>query len=132
MKQKIASGFQKALIESPFMGRNVPDYAVIRSLFYDYESDRGISLNDGLIGIHESTFWPKLHVALNPRQKEYQASSLGVFAAHHLAIGYASVSSGDRSDRNPFPRAALLRALSIYLNSQKSLKSSLRPTQIPD
>jgi hypothetical protein len=132
MKQKIASGYQKALIESPFMGRNVPDYAVIRTLFYDYASDRGISLNDGLIGIHESTFWPKLHVALNPRQKEYQASSLGVFAAHHLAIGYASVSSGDRSDRNPFPRAALLRALSIYLNSQKSLKSGLRPTQIPD
>ena len=132
VKQKITHGFQRSLTESPFMGRNVPDYAVLRTLFYDYESDKGISLNDGLIGIHESTFWPKLHVALNSRQKEYRASSLGVFAAHHLAIGYASVSGGDKSDRNPFPRTALLRALSIYLNSQKSFRSGLLPTQIPD
>ena len=107
--------WQRALGEGPAMGRQDLDYTVMRDFNYDYVQQSHITLNDGLVGIHESTFWPTLHQRLNPKQAPYQAAPLAVFGGTHMAIVYPSIASEDEDHANRFPRRALLRTLAEVL-----------------
>jgi pimeloyl-ACP methyl ester carboxylesterase len=119
--QTLQNPYHRSLLESPYMDRNLIDHRFFRTIAYDYARVGDITINDGLIGVQDSSFWPEFHQRLNPKQGPYLATSLGIFGAHHLAMAYASITSKKPSDRNLFPRKELLESLASYINyTQKS------------
>jgi pimeloyl-ACP methyl ester carboxylesterase len=121
MKSK-PTKWQKSFMKSKMLDGDTVDYKILRGLYYDFYSDRHVSLSDGLIGVHESTFWPKLHQSLNPKQKLYESEILGLFGIHHFALTYARTASDDVDSKHPFPRATFLKTLAQYLEAVDSEK----------
>jgi hypothetical protein len=124
------SPWRMSLLQAPSMGRQDLDYHLFRRFYYDYYEQSKISLNDGLVGVHESTIWTKLHQRLNPRQKPYESNFLGLFATHHTAMVYGLLTTDDYEDRNPFPRRALLAALGYYLKIDRGTQKPGKESKI--
>jgi hypothetical protein len=106
--------WQQSLVEAYSMQRDSLDYAILRGFYYDYFKDARVTLNDGLVGVHEGTFWPELHRKMNPKQQPYEATPIALFNSHHFAVAYAQTTTDNEGDANPFPRKAFLKALAHY------------------
>jgi hypothetical protein len=74
-----------------------------------------VRINDSQVAIDKARFWPQTSHSLNSAQQSYDARFLGVLGTHHwgLALPYANAQKD--GSINPFPRLALLKALSSYV-----------------
>jgi hypothetical protein len=105
-----------AMINQPNMGRNTPEYGFLRSsYYYSYEANKN-KLQDGLIGLQESTFHPSIHMQLNKNQRAYKAIELGVFATHHTGLVHDSLVDVDEDSFNPLDRESMLKSLRVVLD----------------
>ena len=100
-----------AMINQENMGRHTPEYGFLRSSYYFCHKANKNKLQDGLIGLHESTFHPKIHMRLNKKQKHYETIELGVFATHHTALVHSALVEAERESLNSVDRRSMLRAL---------------------
>jgi hypothetical protein len=87
------------------------DYSTNLGGYNDYISAGGSTLNDGQVGVHQARFWPQLATFLNPQQGAFEAEFLGTFRTHHWGLALRTGMGGT----NPFPRAALLKALAAKI-----------------
>lgn len=110
--------WQAALLDAPASGRGLIEYQLLRAFYNGYYDDAGVALNDSLTGVHEGSFWPELHQKLNPAQKPYRATPLGLFGASHLALVYAYAVGKEADKGYTFPRDKFLLALAQYIELQ--------------
>lgn len=121
IKKEHESPWRLSLLQAPSLGRHNLEYLLFRRFYYEYYEQSRISLNDGLVGFHESTIWPRLHQKMNPRQKPYLSQILGLYTTHHTAMVYGLLTTDDYEDRNPFPRRAFLAALGHFLSRTETI-----------
>lgn len=91
------------------------DYRYLLSGYRDYVKATGLRLNDSQVSVHKAQFWPELHPLLNPRQRPFKSTHLALLGTHHWALALRVVNENKDGQQNPFPRAALLKSLAIYL-----------------
>lgn len=110
----ITSGIleERALAENRIaFDPNLPDFATLKQNYQVYKTLTGFSTNDSQVAIHKARFYPELATRLNPNQKPFPATFLGVLGVHHwgLALEIATETKSGRLD--PYPRKALLKTI---------------------
>ncbi len=97
------------------VNKNSIDYPFLRKSYYDLLDSSGVMLNDSQMTLSRTVFYPSFHRTLNPSQLPYETASLGVLGISHWSIALQQAIESSHG-RNPFPRAALIRALSKFLS----------------
>lgn len=101
------SCYNTLTIDHHFLAKSVEDFIKVS----------GIALNDSQVSLHKEKFWPEIAQTLNPNQKPFNATDLGVVGVHHWglalreAIAMKPAYNKLNSTKNPFPREALLKAI---------------------
>lgn len=95
------------------------DYRGLRSSYYSYLEESGMSLNDSQISLDRSPFWPELHQLANPRQKPFRATLLAVLGTDHWGMAFPVALETESGKVNPFPRTVLMKTLGEYLGAQE-------------
>jgi hypothetical protein len=95
------------------------DYGMLMGNYRDFVKTSGVALNDSQVAVYKSRFWPQLNSLLNPEQPALDQSFLGVVGVHHWGLALKVVNIPDSRKvtvpHNPFPRRALLKALSTIV-----------------
>ncbi len=103
------------------------DHGQVSSSLEDYISNlasttlvnhKWLDTNDGWVSIKQSSFNPKRHQQLNPRQKPYKATFLARLATDHIAPITGSLTIDAEARRKDQLDQVLLKSLMIYV-SQK-------------
>lgn len=85
---------------------------------------QGISLNDSQVATFKTHFWPHLIEALNPKNANIQSTNLAILGTHHWGFALPVVNPVKKAttlntgilEKNPFPRAELLKTIAITLS----------------
>ena len=109
------------LATSPGMGLNTIEYRVFRDFYLDTYAEQSISLNDGLVGLHQSVMQSAWHTKLNPAQRPYEVHWLGIMGAHHAGTVFETFMADDPMRFNNFPRTALVKSIAVFANLMEPL-----------
>lgn len=91
------------------------DYQILSSGYLDYKSVANLPLNDSQVAACKVRFWPQVASILNPQQQSFSAKFLGIMNVHHWGLTLETVNVMKDRSKNPFPRTALLKALSVTI-----------------
>ena len=105
------------LYDSAYILKDTADYQIQRSVhLVSFKSDF-IPMSDGTTNVEMSQLQPRRHMLLNPNQKFYKAENIGLLVTDHISPFLPS--TVDKDVINKFPRHALIKALSSYINETK-------------
>jgi hypothetical protein len=99
------------------------DFRVNRQFFYEMYKHTGKMLNDGQMAVDRANYWPGIHMRLNPKQKQYWGTLLGVVNAHHWGLALPAALDNPDTMINNFPRSTMLKALAALLVQEVDEKS---------
>jgi len=100
------------LVNSP-VGFNptAVDDQLLRNNYASFKAATGFALNDSQMALHKTIFWPGLIASLSPGGAHLDTGFLGIAGTHHWGLALRIVNENADGSVNPFPRAALLKAL---------------------
>ena len=105
------------LYDSAYILKDTADYQIQRSVHLASFKSDFIPMSDGTTTVEMSQLQPRRHMLLNPNQKFYKAENIGLLVTDHISPFLPS--TVDKDVINKFPRHALIKALSSYINETK-------------
>ena len=100
-----SAGYNNELYDDHMLNKNYKDIVRISEM----------RLNDSQVATYKARFWPEINLILNPSQPPMKTQFLGVLGTHHWGLALRVVNETAagkvKNPYNPFPRAALLKAL---------------------
>eukprot|EP01105_Mastigella_eilhardi_P007451 TRINITY_DN18887_c0_g1_i1.p1 TRINITY_DN18887_c0_g1~~TRINITY_DN18887_c0_g1_i1.p1 ORF type:complete len:562 (-),score=132.18 TRINITY_DN18887_c0_g1_i1:46-1530(-) len=94
------------------------DTYMMRESFYQMIMMGGGALNDAQVSHPRGLFLPAVHQRLNTAQKPYTSHWLGSVQATHWGVAIGAVFPSPDGWRDPFPRAALMKAIATFAAMQ--------------
>jgi pimeloyl-ACP methyl ester carboxylesterase len=91
------------------------DDLMLKGSYLDFNSLSPVRINDSQVAVDKVRFWPQIAQSLNPKQQPYESSFLGVLGTHHWGLALPFANPQKDGSINPFPRLALLKAISAYV-----------------
>lgn len=118
MPDPMKSELQKDMWDRSLGFNDTIDDQMLQNNRREYERLSGVSLNDSQVSVAQASFLPSVLSSLNSAQPALKTQFLGMLGTHHwgLALGVVNkmkTRTDGRTDRNPFPREALLEALAV-------------------
>jgi hypothetical protein len=112
MNDPRTSSLPEQIAASPFSyNLNSPDYRFLLQSYRELRDGCGFGVNDSQVTVQKARLWPELNTLLNPAQPPLKVHFLGVLAADHWGMALQAVSKMSDGTVNPFPRAALCKAI---------------------
>jgi hypothetical protein len=93
------------------------DYAQLVGGYRDFSNKTGLTVNDSQVAAYKVKFWPEAAQLLNPAQKPYKATFLGLLGVHHWGMALEVATQMRSKDVDPYPRESLLRAIVNTINA---------------
>ena len=103
------------LLHNPIYKFQNFDYFGMRAMYYASHEVENMDFSDSMINGFQGSFFPELHMQLNPRQEYYLSENLAVFSTHHLGAVYQNNLSTYPSEAHRFPFYLILKSLAYYL-----------------
>lgn len=93
------------------------DHAFLLKGYKEFVAATGLKLNDSQVALPRARFWPALAPLLNAgyRHSQLDSTFLGVLGVHHWGVTLRSVAKTRDKSTNPFPRAALVKAIAAQV-----------------
>lgn len=91
------------------------DFKSLRGNFYDLVDSGGVELNDSQVAVQRGRFWPRLMPVMNPAQARVNTYFMGVLGEHHWGFAFPEAVAMRESNKNPFPRTTLMRAMGAFV-----------------
>ena len=105
----------RQVYDDAYLIKDSADYQIQRSVHLSSFASDFIPMSDGTTTVEMSQFQARRHMLLNTAQQKYTTENIGLLLSDHISGWLASTVDKDVSSE--FPRDALIKALSSYVNS---------------